>query len=162
MTALYVMGEADGPRKIGIARDVRKRLHAIRSSSLLEASVLHERELGDDAWRVEAHAHKLLKAQRIRGEWFDVTTEAAIAAIEAALLKVAAGEPVVRSVGRKKEFEENVRLPLAKGTTSRMDAVLEPGEPRLSLIREAIEREIKRRERLTTNLPIRRDPKAGA
>lgn len=50
-------------------------------------------------------------------------------------------------VGRKKEWTEQLRLPLAEGTTARIDAVLKEGEPRLDMIREAIEREIKRRER---------------
>ena len=56
-------------------------------------------------------------------------------------------------VGRRKEFEESLRLPLAAGTTARIDAALEPGEPRLELIREAIEREIKRRERVKARPP---------
>jgi hypothetical protein len=50
-------------------------------------------------------------------------------------------------VGRKKEWTEQLRLPLAEGTTARIDAVLAENEPRLDMIREAIEREIKRRER---------------
>ena len=50
-------------------------------------------------------------------------------------------------VGRKKEWTEQLRLPLAEGTTARIDSVLAEGEPRLDMIREAIEREIKRRER---------------
>jgi hypothetical protein len=50
-------------------------------------------------------------------------------------------------VGRKKEFDEQMRLSLVAGTMQRIDAVLADGEPRLDMIREAIEREIKRRER---------------
>jgi len=50
-------------------------------------------------------------------------------------------------VGRKKEWTEQLRLPLADGTTARIDAVLRDEEPRLDMIREAIEREIKRRLR---------------
>ena len=52
-----------------------------------------------------------------------------------------------RRMGRKKEWTEQLRLPLAEGTTARIDAVLADGEPRLDMIREAIDREIKRRER---------------
>lgn len=52
-----------------------------------------------------------------------------------------------RRMGRKKEWTEQLRLPLADGTTARIDAVLADGEPRLDMIREAIDREIKRRER---------------
>jgi len=59
--------------------------------------------------------------------------------------------PTKRRMGRRKEFDESLRVPLAAGTTARMDAVLEPDEPRLTLIRDAIEREIKRRERITRN-----------
>jgi len=50
-------------------------------------------------------------------------------------------------VGRKKEWSEQIRLPLAEGTTARIDAVRAEGEDRLSVIRQAIEREIKRREK---------------
>lgn len=60
-------------------------------------------------------------------------------------------ENTKRRMGRRKEFDESLRVPLAAGTTSRMDAVLEPGEPRLSLIREAIERELERREGSSSN-----------
>lgn len=55
--------------------------------------------------------------------------------------------PTPRQMGRKKEWTEQLRLPLAAGATVRIDAVLAPGEPRLAMIREAIEREIKRRNR---------------
>jgi hypothetical protein len=65
--------------------------------------------------------------------------------------------PTKRRMGRRKEFDESLRVPLAAGTTARMDAVLEPDEPRLTLIREAIEREIKRRERITRNPASQRD-----
>ena len=50
-------------------------------------------------------------------------------------------------VGRKKEFEKRITLPLPSETLERIDAVLSEAEPRLDMIREAIEREIKRRER---------------
>lgn len=50
-------------------------------------------------------------------------------------------------VGRKKEFPERITLPMAEGTTARVGAVVREGEVRLDVIREAIERELKRRER---------------
>lgn len=50
-------------------------------------------------------------------------------------------------VGRKKQWTERIQLPLAEGTTARIDGLLQDGEVRLDMIREAIEREIKRRER---------------
>lgn len=50
-------------------------------------------------------------------------------------------------MGRKKEWTEQLRLPLAEGTTARIDAVLADGEARLDMIRGAISTEIKRRSR---------------
>lgn len=52
-------------------------------------------------------------------------------------------------MGRKKLWHEAVNLTLPKGAKARMDAALRDGEDRLDLIREAIDREIKRRERKT-------------
>jgi hypothetical protein len=52
-----------------------------------------------------------------------------------------------RRMGRKKLWTENVNLTLPEGAKARMDAALEEGEDRLDLIRTAIEKELKRRER---------------
>ena len=51
------------------------------------------------------------------------------------------------NVGRKKQWTERITLPMAEGTTARIDAALTDSEVRLDLIRKAIEAELKRRER---------------
>lgn len=53
---------------------------------------------------------------------------------------------IARKVGRKKLWTERLTLPLNKETVERLDAALRDGEVRLDLIREAIERELKRRK----------------
>jgi len=50
-------------------------------------------------------------------------------------------------MGRKQINHEQIPARLPAGTLERMDAVLEEGENRSDLIREAVERELKRRER---------------
>lgn len=50
-------------------------------------------------------------------------------------------------MGRKKLWPERLTLPLATETVTEMDSVLFDGETRLDLIRDAIERELKRRKR---------------
>lgn len=50
-------------------------------------------------------------------------------------------------MGRKKLWEERMHLTLPLGAKGRIDAVLRDKEDRLAFIREAIERELKRRER---------------
>jgi hypothetical protein len=50
-------------------------------------------------------------------------------------------------MGRKKLWDERILLPLASETLEKIDAALADGEARLDLIREAIDRELKRRAR---------------
>lgn len=50
-------------------------------------------------------------------------------------------------MGRKQINHEQMPARFPEGTLDRMDAVLEDGEKRADLIREAVERELKRRER---------------
>lgn len=50
-------------------------------------------------------------------------------------------------MGRKQINHEQIPARLPAGTLERMDEVLAEGEKRSDLIREAVERELKRRER---------------
>lgn len=50
-------------------------------------------------------------------------------------------------MGRKKQFTEQIRLPLPEGKTAEIDSVLNEGEVRLDMVREVIDREIKSRLR---------------
>lgn len=50
-------------------------------------------------------------------------------------------------VGRKKEFPNRITLPLSDEMLAGIDASLEGDEIRLDLIRAAIEKELKRREK---------------
>ena len=50
-------------------------------------------------------------------------------------------------MGRKKEFPERLTLPLTTETVERIDSSLEKDEARVDMIRSAIDRELKRRER---------------
>ena len=50
-------------------------------------------------------------------------------------------------MGRKKMWSEDMVARFPEGTFDRMDAVREDGEDRTDFVREAVERELKRRER---------------
>jgi hypothetical protein len=50
-------------------------------------------------------------------------------------------------MGRKKRWAERVGAKFAAGTLERIAAVLAEGEERTAFIREAVEREIERRQR---------------
>jgi metal-responsive CopG/Arc/MetJ family transcriptional regulator len=49
-------------------------------------------------------------------------------------------------MGRKKVWDERILLPLTSEMLKRLDSLLGEKEVRLDLIREAIEKELKRRE----------------
>lgn len=55
--------------------------------------------------------------------------------------------------GPKPRWIESLRLPLAAGTTARLDAVRADGEDRLTVIRQAIETELTRREKAQRREP---------
>lgn len=146
---VYVIGSPDGPQKIGIAKDVQKRRKEIQTGSHFVLQLASAIEVPIDlAVHVECYAHWLLRDCRLAGEWFRVSPGRAIVAVREALEAVQRGERQGRrSVGRKKLWAENVNLTLPAGARARMDAALEEGEDRLDLIRKAIERELKRREK---------------
>jgi hypothetical protein len=50
-------------------------------------------------------------------------------------------------MGRKKRWSEDMVARFVEGTFARMDAVRSEDEDRTDFIREAVERELKRRER---------------
>ena len=50
-------------------------------------------------------------------------------------------------MGRKKLWPERLTLPLSTEMLERIDSLLENGEARVDLIRAALDRELKRRER---------------
>jgi hypothetical protein len=56
-------------------------------------------------------------------------------------------DAIAGKMGRKKMWSENINLSLPEGAKARMDSLLQAGEDRLDLIRLAIDREIRRREK---------------
>jgi hypothetical protein len=60
-------------------------------------------------------------------------------------------------VGRRRINDEQTPARFPEGTLARIDALLGPKEKRSNFIREAVEREIRRRERLGSSRAARRD-----
>ena len=52
-----------------------------------------------------------------------------------------------RDVGRPKLWPDKIVAPLPKGTKARITAALHVGEDKTDFLRDAVERELKRRER---------------
>jgi hypothetical protein len=76
--AVYIVAAQETGRvKIGRAKDVRKRLGALRGSSPVDLDLLGTLPGGA---AVEAYLHASFASQRLHGEWFELTTEIAAVA----------------------------------------------------------------------------------
>ena len=95
---VYVISAKGGPCKIGIAVDPRERLLDIQVSHYLPLHVSFSILAGANAMKVEQYAHWLLRAQRIRGEWFQASIEESVDAVHRAVRDVAEGltPPITR------------------------------------------------------------------
>lgn len=148
---IYVIGSEHGPQKIGVSRCPRRRLQQMQGLNPQPLRIAHLSEPLDlNAESVEAYVHWLLRDRQVSGEWFNIAAAEAKCAIASAILAVAGGAVApsrVAGPGRKMLYPVRITLPLADGVTDRIDALVSDGETRLDIIREAIERELKRRER---------------
>lgn len=71
---------------------------------------------------------------------------------EAALSEIAICDTGTK-VGRKLRYPDKIIAPLPAGSLARMMAVLVDGEDKTDLLRDAVERELKRREELPRTHP---------
>lgn len=89
---VYVIGDPGGPQKIGVAANPEQRRYMLQGASpvslVISAAIPATRS---EAFRVEAYAHWLLRDQRLRGEWFDITPNEARNAIGEAFVAVSEG-----------------------------------------------------------------------
>lgn len=85
---VYVVGSDDGPMKIGIAIDPRNRLAELQVGHPFKLKVLRTWK-HEAAAHIELAAHKILRGNRLQGEWFSVSPEEAIAAVERAIKRKA-------------------------------------------------------------------------
>jgi hypothetical protein len=87
---VYVIGPAAGLQKVGMATNPRARLAQLQTASPHDL-VLHESVAVpfDLAPAVERHAHRALIRHCVRSEWFEVSPEAAVAALDAAVTAIA-------------------------------------------------------------------------
>lgn len=86
MKSLYVVQAQSGLVKIGIAKDPAARLEALQTGSPEHLALVHTHMPEDfPADAVERAAHDILRSMRRKGEWFEVSVEQAIDAIQAGL-----------------------------------------------------------------------------
>lgn len=83
---IYVIASAGGPRKVGTAKNVDKRLRQLQGANPDELSIesIHGPTKRIIAEQIEFEAHHRLKESHLHGEWFRCSREEAEEAIRAA------------------------------------------------------------------------------
>lgn len=84
--SVYVLKSEAGPVKVGIAKNVAMRAQGLSQQQPFSVAVVEIFQT-NKAREIEALAHKLLRAHRIRGEWFNVSAEKAVEAVKAAIFE---------------------------------------------------------------------------
>lgn len=149
LTHVYVFGPEGGPLKIGRADIPEKRMRHLQTGHPSPLVLLHKQPVPRAlAAAIEWRAHWLLKECRSHGEWFTCSLRAAKDALRSAIESGGAGEKARGKVGRVKINDEQTPARFPEGTLARIDALLADKEKRSDFIREAVEREIKRRSRI--------------
>jgi hypothetical protein len=80
---VYVIGPETGPLKIGVATALDKRLQSLQIGCWHTLSVRHSTTVpADIAYPLERALHNRFKTQHLRGEWFDIPLDEAVAAVD--------------------------------------------------------------------------------
>ncbi len=139
---VYVADDGCGHHKIGVTADPKLRLYHLRRDTKRPVEMVRVVDPTSDAEWIEMAAHWRLAEFHVHGEWFSVDRTTALAALDGAISAVANGErPSQRFIrgGRGVTFSH--------GVLARVEALVGPSH-RTRFIREAVELEIKRRERI--------------
>lgn len=84
MSSVYVIEGNEGLVKVGVSCRPNYRRTAIAYSTKKKCVLKYEVDVGDHCYRVERLAHQLLDEHAEGGEWFRVSVEEAIQAVDVA------------------------------------------------------------------------------
>lgn len=151
---IYVMGTLDGPSKVGYSMTPTRRLKDIRRKyPKWDIFVVGTWPVGRAvALSVERYIQWKLRVKHIRKEWFDAERAEILSTIRQALDREDEFEqrvsiPSLDSLCVVPRFGEHIKTAYPKGTHGRIVAVLGDAEVQAAFIREAVDRELKRREK---------------
>lgn len=86
MNYLYAIHGNDNLIKIGFTTDPDRRIKELQTGNPFPLKIIHLREVSGDVKTIEKIIHKSNNHRRVKGEWFKISTEQAIAEIDVALM----------------------------------------------------------------------------
>lgn len=148
---IYMIGPTGGPHKIGHSMNVERRVKQLQRDAKGEIVITGKWPVGARiGLAAERYAHWLLREKHYRGEWFNVTLDEARSAVQHAIANAGSLDayglvPPIDS-GDRLVFPERLVTLFPARTSERIDAIAGKNR-RAEFIREAIERELARREK---------------
>lgn len=110
---IYVVGCANGPMKIGIAQCVKKRRTDLQVGSPEILEIFADISVGEhQAKNIERAVHYALRATHVRGEWFDVSSDRAIAEVHKQIESMVLPPERNKPLGRREPFQIRMDLEL--------------------------------------------------
>lgn len=94
MKSVYIASAEPCRNKVGISNNPKRRVDALSGAAGYPLRLVEVHQT-PAARAVEAMAHWLLRDTRLHGEWFSSSVEDVRAAVQGAIVRVAAGEQVV-------------------------------------------------------------------
>jgi len=86
---IYIIAaEKTGPCKVGYSADPSRRLRQLQTGQSSALTLYHREEIEDDRVRLmEQIVHRENRHRKLKGEWFDLTVEEAVAEIKHAMIR---------------------------------------------------------------------------
>lgn len=83
MSFLYVIAaKKEGPVKLGLSQDPQRRVRQLQTGSAELLTIHHTEEVSDARVKIaEGALHRMLGHKRLKGEWFNMSVEEAIAEV---------------------------------------------------------------------------------
>lgn len=158
---IYVCGYEGGPFKIGYGYNPNKRMQDHVRNGHANIFMVGAWPVGAAiAQAAERYVHWALREYHLKNEWFNVTQAEAEAAVFRALSPGILESHdrysmIPPATGKNKSlgYKEWARTNFAEGTLSRIKSAIAQSETQAEFIRDAVERELKRREKAASKSP---------
>lgn len=152
---IYVLGMVGGPSKIGHSLSPESRKKQFERMENCKLVITGTWDVGlYKALATERYIHWLLRSKHIRGEWFSASQEEIVEAIEHALSSGFHEDYIIPAIDHQShgmKYGQHISTKFPDGTKERIAKVIKETQcnpNHASFIREAVEKELDRREKL--------------
>lgn len=109
MKSIYVVENEHGMVKIGVSQNVTGRIATLSKQGGFNVNNLYQSKACSNAYKIENHIHKKLKANSVKGEWFKIEFETAVEFVDSIFKDMANFSPLVKKCITPEDIEQAFR-----------------------------------------------------